>query len=304
MTKRLIFLFLLLPMLSLWGRAQGVDAILKIVEQNNKDLQALRKDTEASSLEIRSRNLPLSDGPSVEYSPFFRKGAGRMASSELVVSQGFDFPALQTARAKQGRLERQELTRQYAIQRRDILLQAKMCCLDLVYQNQQYKLLTRRKNVAKHLQELCFYHFVKRQSKKKRTDYYLMSKFRMRNKANAYIPVLHRMFYVPAPLNDTLWLALCLYSPLLFDIPSKCLIVNSANGQITELDKHNNTRILSVREKQVLNLIDKGMTSKEIAGLLSISINTVSRHRQEILSKLQVKNSIEACRVAKNLNLI
>lgn len=154
MTKRLIFLFLLLPMLSLWGRAQGVDAILKIVEQNNKDLQALRKDTEASSLEIRSRNLPLSDGPSVEYSPFLRKGAGRMASSELVVSQGFDFPALQTARAKQGRLERQELTRQYAIQRRDILLQAKMCCLDLVYQNQQYKLLTRRKNVAKHLQEL------------------------------------------------------------------------------------------------------------------------------------------------------
>ncbi len=173
-----------------------------------------------------------------------------------------------------------------------------------IWEEDIFKFIDSEDLAAKHLQELCFYHFVKRQSKKKRTDYYLMSKFRMRNKANAYIPVLHRMFYVPAPLNDTLWLALCLYSPLLFDIPSKCLIVNSANGQITELDKHNNTRILSVREKQVLNLIDKGMTSKEIAGLLSISINTVSRHRQEILSKLQVKNSIEACRVAKNLNLI
>ena len=50
--------------------------------------------------------------------------------------------------------------------------------------------------------------------------------------------------------------------------------------------------------------IDKGLMSKEISGRLSISINTVSRHRQEILGKLQVKNSIEACRIAKDLKLI
>ena len=34
------------------------------------------------------------------------------------------------------------------------------------------------------------------------------------------------------------------------------------------------------------------------------SVHTVSRHRQEILGKLQVKNSIAACRVAKDLKLI
>ncbi len=157
---------------------------------------------------------------------------------------------------------------------------------------------------GKHLQELCFSHFVKHQPKKKRTNYYLISKLRMKNGTNNYIPVLHRMFYVSTPSNDTLWLALCLYSPLLFDIPAKCLIVNSTNGQMTEIGKQDNTRILSIREKQVLNLIDKGMASKKIAETLSISINTVSRHRQEILGKLQVKNSIEACRVAKDLKLI
>lgn len=157
---------------------------------------------------------------------------------------------------------------------------------------------------GKHLQELCFFHFVKHQPKKKRTNYYLISKLRMKNGTNNYIPVLHRMFYVSTPSNDTLWLALCLYSPLLFDIPAKCLIVNSTNGQMTEIGKQDNTRILSIREKQVLNLIDKGMASKKIAETLSISINTVSRHRQEILGKLQVKNSIEACRVAKDLKLI
>ncbi|CAK7082472.1 response regulator transcription factor [Bacteroides rodentium] len=156
----------------------------------------------------------------------------------------------------------------------------------------------------KHLQELCFYHFVKRQPKKKRTDYYLMSKLRMKSKAGSYISVLHRIFYVSMPANDTLWLALCLYSPLAFDIPAKCMIVNSIDGHATELEEHNNDKILSKREKQVLKLINKGLMSKEIAEMLSISIYTVNRHRQEILSKLQVKNSIEACRIAKDLKLI
>ena len=156
----------------------------------------------------------------------------------------------------------------------------------------------------KHLQELCFYHFVKRQPKKKRTDYYLMSKLRMKSKAGSYISVLHRIFYVSMPANDTLWLALCLYSPLAFDIPAKCMIVNSIDGHATELEEHNNDKILSMREKQVLKLINKGLMSKEIAEMLSISIYTVNRHRQEILSKLQVKSSIEACRIAKDLKLI
>ena len=35
---------------------------------------------------------------SVEYSPFFAKGIDGMASSELVVTQGFDFPTLHAAR--------------------------------------------------------------------------------------------------------------------------------------------------------------------------------------------------------------
>ena len=173
-----------------------------------------------------------------------------------------------------------------------------------IWEKEIFKLIHPDDLTGKHLQELCFFHFIKRQPKKKRNDYYLTSKLRMRSGMNNYIPVLHRMFYVSIPSNGTLWLALCLYSPLSFDIPAKSLIINSVNGQITELDKQNTTKILSIREKHVSRLIDKGLTSKEIAETLSISINTVSRHRQEILNKLQVKNSIEACRVAKDLKLI
>jgi len=173
-----------------------------------------------------------------------------------------------------------------------------------IWEEKIFKIIHPADLTEKHLQELCFYHFVKRQPKKKRTDYYLMSKLRMKNKTDSYISVLHRIFYVSMPTNDTLWLALCLYSPLVFDIPAKCLIINSIDGHVTELEEHNNEKILSVREKQVLKLINKGLMSKEIAETLSISIYTVNRHRQEILGKLQVKNSIEACRIANDLKLI
>lgn len=157
---------------------------------------------------------------------------------------------------------------------------------------------------GKHLQELQFFQFIKHQPKTERTDYYLASKLRMKNGTGDYVPVLHRMFYIPGIGDDTSRLALCLYGPLPFDIPSQCLIINSVNGHIAELGKHDNAPILSVRERQILNLIDKGLTSKGIAQTLSISIYTVNRHRQEILSKLQVKNSIAACRIAKELELI
>ena len=156
----------------------------------------------------------------------------------------------------------------------------------------------------KHRQELCFFHFVKRQPRNKRNDYYLTSKLRIRSRANSYIPILHRMFYIPASVDGSLWLALCLYSPLLFDFQAQCLIVDSSDGQMAELAKQSDIQILSARERQILRLIDRGLRSKEIAQMLSISIHTVSRHRQEILARLQVKNSIEACRLAKEMKLI
>lgn len=57
-------------------------------------------------------------------------------------------------------------------------------------------------------------------------------------------------------------------------------------------------------EREVLQLISAGKMSKEIAILLSISIHTVNRHRQNILSKLKADTSIEACRIAEYMHLI
>ncbi|MCD8044604.1 MAG: LuxR C-terminal-related transcriptional regulator [Tannerellaceae bacterium] len=46
---------------------------------------------------------------------------------------------------------------------------------------------------------------------------------------------------------------------------------------------------LSIREKDVLHLIVKGSTNKEIADKLNISLNTVLTHRKNITTKLGIK---------------
>lgn len=173
-----------------------------------------------------------------------------------------------------------------------------------IWEEEIFRLIHRDDLTEKHLQELYFFNFIKKLPKRKRADYRLASKIRMKTVSGNYIPALHRMFYIPASSGASLWLALCLYSPLPFDIPAKCMIINTVNGNAMELGRQDSAKILSSREKQILALIDKGMTSKEIAAMLSISVNTVSRHRQEILGKLQARNSIEACRTAKDLKLI
>lgn len=50
-----------------------------------------------------------------------------------------------------------------------------------------------------------------------------------------------------------------------------------------------NNKELSVRETDVLQLIVKGITNKEIADKLNISLNTVLTHRKNITAKLGIK---------------
>ena len=53
-------------------------------------------------------------------------------------------------------------------------------------------------------------------------------------------------------------------------------------------------RQLTPRELEVLGLLVEGMSSKDIAGTLSISTNTVRTHIENILTKLQVRSRLEA----------
>ena len=122
---------------------ESIDSVLAAVERNNLQLRALQQNNEASRLEIQAQNN-LQQDLSVSYSPFFTRGYDGVASSELVVSMGFDFPSQYISRGKSGKLQNEALDMQYALQRRDILLQAQLLCLDLVRLNQEKELLDTR----------------------------------------------------------------------------------------------------------------------------------------------------------------
>ena len=131
------------------AKAQDINSVLKSVEQNNMELKALLKGNEAADIENKSQNT-LED-LSIEYSPFFQSETSGIASSELVITQGFDFPTLYGARKKAGPLQRNVLDMQYQTARRDILDNAKKLCLDIINYNKLKQLLQERRKNADEL---------------------------------------------------------------------------------------------------------------------------------------------------------
>lgn len=122
--------------------ADNIGDVLKQVASNNITLQALAHDNQADVLDIKASNSI--GGPSVEYSPFFTKGYSGVAESELVVSQEIDFPTKYAARNKQAKMQHTVGEQLLAKQRRDILLQAQLLCIDLIRLNQTLSMLHER----------------------------------------------------------------------------------------------------------------------------------------------------------------
>ncbi|MBR3871704.1 MAG: response regulator transcription factor, partial [Paludibacteraceae bacterium] len=105
-----------------------------------------------------------------------------------------------------------------------------------------------------------------------------------------------------------IWLILCCY-----DLSSCQEIIGGINPQIMNNHSGNiisysfsdkKKQILTEREKEILLLIKEGKASKQIADILGISVHTVNRHRQNILERLSVGNSVEALTAAISMRLL
>ncbi len=68
--------------------------------------------------------------------------------------------------------------------------------------------------------------------------------------------------------------------------------------------KGNENGELSSREREVLTLVCKGKTSKEIAEVLNISPFTAQNHRAKIMEKFGVKNAQELITKAFQLGIL
>lgn len=67
--------------------------------------------------------------------------------------------------------------------------------------------------------------------------------------------------------------------------------------------KRTKNTILSDRELEILQLIVKEMTSKEIAEILNLSYRTIEGHRNNIMEKLKVKTTIALVKYAMKHNI-
>ena len=82
-------------------------------------------------------------------------------------------------------------------------------------------------------------------------------------------------------------------SPLLSGELTHELIQTSRNGKSTpQYDP------LTIREREVLKLIAEGITNKEIANLLFISIRTAEHHRANIMEKLNIRQTANLIKYA------
>lgn len=154
--------------------------------------------------------------------------------------------------------------------------------------------------------EFKFFQLLNKLNPNERIDYEVLTKLRIKNIDDKYVLMKHRLLYVANSEDGSIWLALCLYNLVYdhpeFDIP-KGIIVNNRLGKVIDLEDTKVNELLSTRQKQILSFIKQGVKSKEIAIKLSISINTVNRHRQNILQKLNATNALEACGIAERNGL-
>jgi len=162
--------------------------------------------------------------------------------------------------------------------------------------------------VDKRMLELEFFKYVDTLPDKDKLKYMATCHFRIRNKVGEYVFVDNITRILHLSPKGKIWLILCCYnlSPIQEPLPGiASRIINNTSGIITEVrlsDKRGH--ILTEREKEILNLIKDGKPSKQIADILGISIHTVNRHRQNILEKLSVENSLKAVMAASLMKLL
>jgi len=132
MRKKIFILMAVGNVLQLCAQ-QTVDDVLKIVERNNSTLQALRYTAEAQKQENRT-GLALPD-PEIEFSYLWGGPSSIGKRKDASVSQGFDIATVTGLKGKVVREKDELVDCQYKTDRMVILLEAKQCCIDLIYYN-------------------------------------------------------------------------------------------------------------------------------------------------------------------------
>lgn len=156
----------------------------------------------------------------------------------------------------------------------------------------------RRRNLL----ELAFHHFVTTSHTDNAFYWYMENTLRMADKSGKYLPVRHRIFYFKGKGQRGVSYAICLFN-LAVKTSNVAIMKNTLTGEERQINI-DEKQLLSERETTILKLVREGLPSKVIGSRLNISKNTVDRHRQNIIHKMQTTNMAEACHKAMLLGLV
>ena len=92
-----------------------------------------------------------------------------------------------------------------------------------------------------------------------------------------------------------------------YSSPVASIILSGYMQQLKKGDRHGRAERqskLSNKEKEILQFLVDGMSSREIAEKLQLSVRTVDNHRANMMRRLQVRNAAELVRMAVEDKLI
>jgi DNA-binding NarL/FixJ family response regulator len=92
-----------------------------------------------------------------------------------------------------------------------------------------------------------------------------------------------------------------------YSSPVASIILSGYMQQLKKGNRHGRTERqskLSNKEKEILQFLVDGMSSREIAEKLQLSVRTVDNHRANMMRRLQVRNAAELVRMAVEDKLI
>ena len=146
MRNKIYLLFSLLFLVSVKVFSQSVNDILKIIEDNNPQIQAGEKYLQTKVLEYKSGNLP--EGPELKYGYFPDNTTVKGTKQVFEVSQSFQMPCYYRNQSGYNKLKINEEEIGQELLRNDILFEAKNLLLDYIFLSKKIAIAEKRLKFA------------------------------------------------------------------------------------------------------------------------------------------------------------
>ncbi len=145
-------IYILLSVLTISAQAQdSFDNVLKEIEINNTTLKAYRE--KANADKIGNKTGINMANPEVEFGYLWGSPSGEGNRVDLNVTQSFDFPTAYRYKTQLSDGKNQQVDMIYDQQKVEILQQARLICVELVYQTKMNKILSDRLKQARELSD-------------------------------------------------------------------------------------------------------------------------------------------------------